>query len=517
MSVNDVLYKYLTETYGDKANNITEQNELQLIFKETAPIYTEQYIINKVHEVYRKKVLYATNDLLVKHGITPIHFKGVTLSHMLYDDPYTRSVGDIDIYVNEKDYSRALEILFSNGYTLFEDVVGHHVSLLKDDICVEVHSNFVKDYIDFDPLYFTETAVDITVDNIKLKTLSVTATLIYLFYHNYMHLVGMRSYYNIDLTMYTFCMIEIYDAIYHRYYDAALLIEKYGDEILWDDFVDIIYTKSLHYEFGYIIQEFNNIFNLIPKDIYNKLINKDYTASEDGNIKYEIEFLHRKSYPALSNDELYHRYISDKWDSRMNISCPQSDNRKAIVQLSTYTEYISENDSTPEDISAYYEMNIDDENLYLTIHVTDNVLIFRNDLNNYQMAERYKYYEATDYIDIKIINSAGKYNYSGITLLPHYVNDGITVTAFYIFDGRCSDISESVKSEINLTDDDYIVKTSIALKYIQVQNQINNCFYIDVAIQDCDDVSVGRKTTLSSHNRAYAWYDPRGYCKVTIS
>tara|TARA_B100002051_G_C16744161_1_gene646341 strand:+ start:2817 stop:3908 length:1092 start_codon:yes stop_codon:yes gene_type:complete len=61
------------------------------------------------------------NTLLIKNNIKPIFLKGTgNLLAKLYLDVAERMVGDIDFILSKQDYSRAIQILYENGY---EDVI----------------------------------------------------------------------------------------------------------------------------------------------------------------------------------------------------------------------------------------------------------------------------------------------------------------------------------------------------------------------------------------------------------
>lgn len=62
------------------------------------------------------------NQLLLENNITPIFLKGTgNLLEGLYEDVAERMVGDIDFIISIKDYPKAIELLFKNGYSKVHD------------------------------------------------------------------------------------------------------------------------------------------------------------------------------------------------------------------------------------------------------------------------------------------------------------------------------------------------------------------------------------------------------------
>ncbi len=58
-----------------------------------------------------------TMDLLTRHGIRAIPFKGPVLAASLYDSPCLREFADLDVLIDASDARRAVEILSRCGYT----------------------------------------------------------------------------------------------------------------------------------------------------------------------------------------------------------------------------------------------------------------------------------------------------------------------------------------------------------------------------------------------------------------
>ena len=69
-------------------------------------------------------------DLLEKNGISYVLLKGISLADF-YPGPEYRKLGDVDIYINDKEmFNRAEELLLANGYTKDDEISDHHQGYL---------------------------------------------------------------------------------------------------------------------------------------------------------------------------------------------------------------------------------------------------------------------------------------------------------------------------------------------------------------------------------------------------
>ena len=78
--------------------------------------------------------------LLQDAGIPVVVIKG-TASGIYYPQPYLRTYGDIDLLVQPENYSKAIWILSSNGWTQEGDVGDSHTALHKDNFLLELHQS----------------------------------------------------------------------------------------------------------------------------------------------------------------------------------------------------------------------------------------------------------------------------------------------------------------------------------------------------------------------------------------
>ena len=69
-------------------------------------------------------------DLFESNGITYILLKGICLA-AFYPTPEYRQLGDVDIYINDKEmFNRANALLLANVYTKDNEISDHHQGYL---------------------------------------------------------------------------------------------------------------------------------------------------------------------------------------------------------------------------------------------------------------------------------------------------------------------------------------------------------------------------------------------------
>lgn len=68
-------------------------------------------------------------DLFDANNISYILLKGISLA-AFYPVPEYRQLGDVDIYINDKEmFNRANALLLANGYTKDDEISDHHQAI----------------------------------------------------------------------------------------------------------------------------------------------------------------------------------------------------------------------------------------------------------------------------------------------------------------------------------------------------------------------------------------------------
>ena len=142
---------------GNKLNKIDDDKNLIYLAIEQSlqtvfyPVYNDKsykkyYIGWVVKQEEFLSLQKEITDIFNVNNINHLYFKGSVLCN-IYDDPSIRTRGDIDIYVSPEQFSKAKEVLVSNGFVIDSITTDclHHMGFKYNGIEVELH------YSMFDP------------------------------------------------------------------------------------------------------------------------------------------------------------------------------------------------------------------------------------------------------------------------------------------------------------------------------------------------------------------------------
>ena len=131
----------------------------------------DKEILNKLKSIFISTVRYSTLqeitlnslvEILNKNKIRHILFKGAILRDY-YPDKELRTMGDVDIVIDEKNQKLVHEILVKNGFE-FDELASHKKirNYIKDNICFEIHSQIIEKNIfeDIDYVNYFNNAFD---------------------------------------------------------------------------------------------------------------------------------------------------------------------------------------------------------------------------------------------------------------------------------------------------------------------------------------------------------------------
>lgn len=101
---------------------------------------TIQIVANNVRLAWQQQEFCKT---LQAAGLPFVTLKGLAAS-MYYPEPLTRTLGDIDLIVAPRDFSRACALLLADGYKTADSLEGNerHVHFEKDGVLVELHRRY---------------------------------------------------------------------------------------------------------------------------------------------------------------------------------------------------------------------------------------------------------------------------------------------------------------------------------------------------------------------------------------
>ncbi|MDE7263398.1 MAG: nucleotidyltransferase family protein [Anaeroplasmataceae bacterium] len=76
--------------------------------------------------------------LFNQEEIPHVYFKGSVLNE-IYPDSALRTRGDIDVYVDKKNFTKAKSIFIKNGFEILHIDSQHHIEFIKNNLMVELH------------------------------------------------------------------------------------------------------------------------------------------------------------------------------------------------------------------------------------------------------------------------------------------------------------------------------------------------------------------------------------------
>ena len=223
---------------------------------------------NKLKELIRRNYIKKIYFLFKTNNIDFIIFKGSILGQMLYDNPFERAVGDIDIYVSPEKRQAAIKILLANDFS-FCHVNGesnpHHIQFMNNNIKLELHKNIFTPYAGINENYILTHRNIVTFNDLPYQTFNHTASLLHLIYHEYM------DYSILPIPIHFNCLSSRpYPPKYlNRYLDIALYCEKYHDLINWSDIINDLKLQHFNDYIKKIIFDIYNIFgtNIFPEQL----------------------------------------------------------------------------------------------------------------------------------------------------------------------------------------------------------------------------------------------------------
>lgn len=203
--------------------------------------------------------LFSVLELAENKGFTPIVIKGPILGE-LYREPLTRSSGDIDILIDQKDESALLSIFQNYGClqeTVSIDNRHEHTYILNMGIRYEVHRRLWEERINT-PRYKAledtgitspDSFIKLQVMGKEIRALGHREHLMYMIYHMVKHFVvnGMGIRLLADITL------------YYNAYKNEISLDK-----LWEDIENLGYKSFCESAFSLCIKLFNMDNSIFP-------------------------------------------------------------------------------------------------------------------------------------------------------------------------------------------------------------------------------------------------------------
>lgn len=122
--------------YNASKHNYEGYNNDQIAAFKNILNFNRSQILCKIPEI--SKVLRILNE----NGIIPVLIKGAALmAYYVHNIP--RMMGDIDIYIEPKQFEKAIDLLLNSNYTFVFDT-GYHVAVSSNKLDIDVHRYIFK-------------------------------------------------------------------------------------------------------------------------------------------------------------------------------------------------------------------------------------------------------------------------------------------------------------------------------------------------------------------------------------
>lgn len=497
MNTNDFLLKYLNTVSEDPIKELID-NSMYYMFANQIKAFgyndNKWKTIDKAFSILNKYTLDKIVHQFDVNNIDYIAFKGVVLSFQLYEDLAARKLGDIDIYVNEYDFKKALLILTKMGYmTKYRNGLEnkHHVVLINKNTVVELHRNIFHPIIKINESYLLANKCL----KLGISTFNTTAALLHLIYHLYMDsYLSFNNIYSIDFK----ANFKIAPRFLYRAYEIALFAEKYFKDIKWNDIISDIKTQQLRIVFKYMVEDILEIFpNAFPAKLVDVINSLEYVSEQNDDV-YKII---RAAKAAHDNNGhlVLSKYIDENWNYNNTATC------KHLGECFEISKPVGEESCENKRLSCELLIDRCEKGISLQFTVSDDDF-YVSDYNNFGTLE-------SDGVHLLLCGTQ-KYTYMSIFLVPKIKNDSIEVFAYDVLNNTVID-SMDIQARIQKYDDYYILQAVLSNEFLS-RHEIDKYFYAGFVISDCDIETKYRKNALVSAEPATEWYNPLHFLKIDL-
>ncbi|MBE6798267.1 MAG: hypothetical protein E7525_00580 [Ruminococcaceae bacterium] len=506
-AMENLLKNYIYNIHGEHGekefNSIITNNHLQFIYRINSHDF--RYLRNKANVMLLHGELLKVCQKFNENGIKYIAFKGSVLAHQLYDNIYVRYFNDIDIFVYEQDFDRALAILEQNEYTLSlsgDPSDEHHFTLFKGRVNLELHKHILDAFADIDETFLLSHTQTISISGIDICTFDTTTTFIHMLYHLYMHTM---SYHSSSNCFFLLLFSQKYpprtNRFFARAYEIALYSKRYFDSINWGAVLEELRHQNLNILFCEMVYNIIDIFpSVFPESVIKAISGLNYNNSDEYK-QYEsffdIYFSGEGMQTAIG------KYVDKFWKGAKQLDLSQ--NAKASFCLN-YNPNRSPGRvvDTPDCFGC--ECNIvKTDDLKLTFTVSDSDLC-------YSEAENYDTH-SSDGIHIMLCETQ-PYSYNSIYLFPKAIDKQFKIVPFDILNENVVS-NDLIKAEFKKLDNGYRVTTVFTEKFFK-QNDIPSTLYMGLVVRSCNNATVTNKISLLTAEDNQKWFNPLYFIKINF-
>lgn len=434
-----------------------------------------------------------------ENNISYIMFKGIPLACALYDEPYRRSIGDIDVFVESNVYNIALALLIRMNYKIkYEKGIEnpHHIVLTNDKVTIELHKNLYHPMIGIRENFLRTNLASYTIKKHEVLTFNKTAIILHLIYHLYMDTYSATgSLYNIFANK----SISKAGRFLYRAYEIALFSEKYYNQIKWEDIIEDIKKQKLRIIFKKMIMDILEIFpEAFPQSFLHTVYNLNYVNNERD---YLYKYFNESNMNNSNNfDVLLIDYINNNWDSRRennihkkvgeNISLVKKSSNEIYKDLSC--DIITE--KTIEGLKIVFRVSNDD------FYISDS-----GDYNT----------QTSDGVHLLLCGTE-QYSYNSIFLFPKEIDGEINVVVCDVLNSANKVLDDNlIKADFSKTENDYTITAILSNKFLK-ENYLTSYLYMGLVISDCSSETHHRKNELILSEKSSEWYNPIYFAKICM-
>lgn len=501
MKCDDYIVEYLKNNFStDEILDVLNKNTLYFNFADKfadKDNIKQRLSLNRLFNIFNMAVACNVFSDIEKMDIEYITFKGFVLSQLLYGRPDERAWGDIDFYVVPLYFEKVYLYLLENGFELrYKNGTSnqHHVALKKGKIRLELHRNIFHPMIGVNESFLRENLQVCTINNHKINTFNVTASMLHLIYHLYMDTyLAYGSFYQILVKK----TIPKAGRFLYRSYEIALFSEKYSNEIKWKEIENDLMCQKLRIIFRIMILDILKIFpEAFPKSFIETVCELSYIDDDrDQFFKYLVE-----SNNITSFDELLCEYINDSWNKRQskNLHKKVGENfsliRKSKNEINDDLRCDINTEKTKYGLKICFKVSNDD--------------FYISDMKNYDT-------QASDGVHL-ILCGTEQYSYNSVFFFPKRINDEIKIVVCDFLSDTNDVIEDNlIKADFLKTENDYTITAILSNKFLK-ENHLNSYLYMGLVISDCSRETHQRKNQLILSEKSSEWYNPIYFARIDI-
>ena len=503
MKCDDYIVEYLKNNFStDEILDILNKNTLYFNFADKfadKDNIKQRLSLNRLFNIFNMAVACNVFSDIEKMDIEYITFKGFVLSQLLYGRPDERAWGDIDFYVEPLYFEKVYLYLLKNGFELrYKNGTSnqHHVALKKEKIRLELHRNIFHPMIGVNESFLRENLQVCTINNHKINTFNVTASMLHLIYHLYMDTyLAYGSLYQILVKK----AIPKAGRFLYRSYEIALFSEKYSNEIKWKEIENDLMCQKLRIIFKIMIFDILEIFpEAFPQSFVETVCNLKYVEDDRDHLyKYLIE---SDMKDGDNFDVLLATYINNNWESRRENNI----HKKVGENISLVKKSLNEINN---DLSCNITTEIITEGLKISFKVTNDDF-YISDIGDYNT-------QTSDGIHLLLCGTE-QYSYNSIFLFPKEIDGEIKVIVCDVLNDRNEVLGDNlIKADFSKTESNYNITAILSNKFLK-ENHLSSYLYMGLVISDCSSETHHRKNELILSEESSEWYNPTYFAKIDI-